>query len=248
MSVKSGSPQIFVQVVACPHNITWLLRICNVFSNFISLSWNYAAQHNSTWLQTSRNTKGLQLLGICMLAFICIRKLQELCWLGDPSIRASASIHSKHKAQLWWEFVSPVSNHRCGSANCSNSAPNQVSGSFGLSALHVSEESSCLLHSSCWTWRVILIPTWEACFSIQLECSALSTLLRVFSVVLFSSQVSTLFYSSALLCSAWVLRLVSLDLTRRHQWWQIIRLLCHHLLSKKTKICSTSRQIIAGLL
>ena len=124
----------------------------------------------------------------------------------------------------------------------------QVSGSFGLSALHVSEQSSCLLHSSCWTWRVILIPTWEACFSIQLECSALSTLLRVFSVVLFSSQVSTLFYSSALLCSAWVLRLVSLDLTRRHQWWQIIRLLCHHLLSKKTKICSTSRQIIAGLL
>ena len=80
-----------------PHNITWLLRICNVFSNFISLLWNYAAQHNSTWLQTSWNTKGLQLLGICMPAFICIRKLQELCWLADPSIRASVSIHSLTK-------------------------------------------------------------------------------------------------------------------------------------------------------
>ena len=54
-----------------PHNITWLLRICNVFSNSISLLWNYAAQHNSTWLQTCWNIKR-QLLWICVPGFICI--------------------------------------------------------------------------------------------------------------------------------------------------------------------------------
>ena len=110
--VLSFIVQLFEQAVTwCPpHNITWLLRICNVFSNFISLLWNYAAQHNSTWLQTCWNIKR-QLLWICVPGFICICEN----YVG-PSIWVFTF---SDKAQVW-ESVSPVfstqPNQRCASS------------------------------------------------------------------------------------------------------------------------------------
>ena len=85
--VLSFIVQLFEQAVTwCPpHNITWLLRICNVFSNFISLLWNYAAQHNSTWLQTSWNIKRHAAASVNMCAGVYLH-LRELCWTEHLSI------------------------------------------------------------------------------------------------------------------------------------------------------------------
>ena len=85
--VLSFIVQLFEQAVTwCPpHNITWLLRICNVFSNFISLLWNYAAQHNSTWLQTCWNIKRHAAASVNMCAGVYLH-LRELCWAEHLSI------------------------------------------------------------------------------------------------------------------------------------------------------------------
>ena len=144
------------------------------------------------------------------------------------------------KAQLrWersWESVSPVSNHRSGSSNCSISAlllpsQNQVSAYFDSSAPHVRS----LINSSCGIWRVVQL---QFLVSFNLNSVNWSIEKNHFSALQYLSTPSL--YFSQVVCSAWVLCLVSLDLTRRHQRWQIIRLLCHQLLDRNTKICSTT--------
>ena len=118
------------QVVVCPHDIPPFFRIRNVFSNFISLLWNYAAQHNSTWLQTSWNMKRHAAASVNMCAGVYLH-LRELCWTEHLSIHI-----------LWqstsWESVSPVfstqPNQRCASSTCNSTL--LYSGLFWIIYLH----------------------------------------------------------------------------------------------------------------
>ena len=84
------------QVVVCPHDITPFFRIRNVFSNFIRAPL-VQLQRNLTSLQTSWNAKALQVQRICMLAFICIRGLEEPCWTERP--RWVCSTFFRHKRE-----------------------------------------------------------------------------------------------------------------------------------------------------
>ena len=141
----------------------------------------------------------LQLLGICMPAFICIHKLQELCWMDSASIRASVSIHSlltKHNfgESSSWEFVSPVfsvcQTTDADRQNCCTSSATLLCFS---SLLYNSSSLICSILFKC--------SGWVLCSTLNELSSYMNIYMNIYVVCTFLLYSTQVLYLSSLLCS-----------------------------------------------